>query len=477
MELLRVKGNQIVDGEGKPVFLRGTCVGGWMNMEDFIDGYPGSEHSLRTVMANTLGPAKAEFFFDRLLDYFLAEEDIAFMKSCGATAVRLSLNYRHFESDADPFKYLEKGFARLERALEWCQKYGLYAILDMHSVQGWQNNDWHCDNASRLALFWQHPHFQDRFVALWEEFARRFKGNPSIAGYNIMNEPDSAEVDGRFYHRDRCQPNWALVNSIYRRVVNAIRVIDPDHIIFIEGDYYSQLFLGFEPPFAANLVYSSHNYTTAGFGPGAYPGKFRNDWWDRNKQDEVFLSQEGTKFTQRYLTPLWVGEFGSVYNGPEAEIPDRLRALDDQLDVYGQYGVHWTTWTYKDVGIMGWVTLDPHSDYLRTIRGVLQAKKALDTDFWMGWLPSTPAKETVRSLAHWIENTLEDPDIQPDANYRFLTQAALSGYVGGLMQPIFSKLFKNMSEKELDSLLQSFAFKNCQVNDGLVAVLKKHLSI
>ena len=174
--MLQVKQNQIVDEQGTEIRLRGTCIGGWMNMENFINGYPGDEHGLRAAMAEILGPGKAQFFFDRWLDYFLAEEDIAFIKSCGANVVRLPLNYRHFEQDGEPFKYLELGFERLDQVVQWCAKHRLYAILDLHSVQGWQNNDWHCDNSSRHSYFWQHPHFQDRFVALWEEFARRYKG-------------------------------------------------------------------------------------------------------------------------------------------------------------------------------------------------------------------------------------------------------------------------------------------------------------
>ena len=189
MDLLQVKGNQIVNSQGTPIYLRGVCVGGWMNMEEFINGYPGSEHATRQMMAEVLGEEKAQFFFERMLDYFFAEGDAAYLKSLGATVVRLPLNYRHFESDAQPFQYNEKGFARLNQALEWCEKYGLYVILDMHAVQGWQNTDWHCDNSTRHTLFWQHPHFQDRFVALWEEFARRYRGRSVIAGYNVMNEP------------------------------------------------------------------------------------------------------------------------------------------------------------------------------------------------------------------------------------------------------------------------------------------------
>jgi len=96
-----------------------------MNMENFVNGYPGAEHALRAIMAEVLGSSKAQFFFKRMLDYFLAEEDIAFIKGCGANVVRLPLNYRHFESDLRPFEYLETGFSRLDQVLKWCEKYNL----------------------------------------------------------------------------------------------------------------------------------------------------------------------------------------------------------------------------------------------------------------------------------------------------------------------------------------------------------------
>lgn len=50
MEMLQVKESQLVTTHGQPVHLHGTCIGGWMNMENFIDGYPGTERGLRDVM-------------------------------------------------------------------------------------------------------------------------------------------------------------------------------------------------------------------------------------------------------------------------------------------------------------------------------------------------------------------------------------------------------------------------------------------
>ena len=58
----------------------------------------------------------------------------------------------------------------------------------------------------RITLIWHHPHFQDRFVALWEEFARRYKGNPVIAGYNVMNEPVTGAPYGFFGYPYK--PDW-----------------------------------------------------------------------------------------------------------------------------------------------------------------------------------------------------------------------------------------------------------------------------
>src|ERR1700758_1932867 len=147
MEFLRISGRQIVDAKGSRVRLRGTCPGGWMNMEDFINGHPGAEHTLRAQMAEVLGPARAQFFFERMLDYFFNEDDVIFLRKAGASVVRIPLNYRHFEDDSAPFKYIESGFARLDKVLRHCENHGLYVILDLHSAPGWQNLHWHSDNA------------------------------------------------------------------------------------------------------------------------------------------------------------------------------------------------------------------------------------------------------------------------------------------------------------------------------------------
>jgi aryl-phospho-beta-D-glucosidase BglC (GH1 family) len=485
MEFLRVSGRHIIDTKGNRVRLRGTCPGGWMNMEDFINGHPGAEHTLRAQMAEVLGPAKAQFFFDRLLDYFFNEDDVIFLRKAGASVVRIPLNYRHFEDDAAPFKYKEAGFARLDRVLNDCEKHGLYVILDLHSAQGWQNVHWHSDNASRISLLWTVSSYQDRYVALWQEFAGRYANRTVIAGYDILNEPCSNNEMGDYPWNTASsyKPRWDRMNSLFRRVVSEIRKIDSRHIIFLEGDNYGKQFFGFDKPFDDNIAYSSHNYTPSGFGPGKYPGTYPSgagaaggsEVWDMAKQERFFLEAEGTRFTQQHDVPLWVGEFGSVYNGPPDENPDRLRALDDQIGIFERNGAHWTTWNYKDVGVMGMLTLDPASPYMARISDLLKKKRALGTDDWMKWLPPTPVKDATAHLAGEILQVVGDPQIDPRLNARCVTQTLLCFYTGTLMQPLYAGLFKELSENELDHILSSFSAKQCVTNRGPVDVLSKYM--
>lgn len=70
---LRVNGNNI-ELEGKPLLLKGAGLGGWMNMENFITGYPGHEHQLRAALKQTLGQAKYDFFFDKVCRRLCTEQ-------------------------------------------------------------------------------------------------------------------------------------------------------------------------------------------------------------------------------------------------------------------------------------------------------------------------------------------------------------------------------------------------------------------
>lgn len=438
--------------DGTAVRLRGVGIGGFLHLENFINGYPGTGHELQEVMGN-------DTFFRVMRNYFFCEDDVAFIAQTGANTIRLPLNYRVFDND--------DGFGCVDRVVDWCERHGLYVILDAHAVPGWQNTDWSCDNACGRALFWKEPHYQDRYVSWWERLAERYRGRDVVAGYDLLNEPVANAPPSGGFDKPNYQSGWNAINQLYRRTVAAIRAIDPDHIIFLEGDGYSERFSGLDAPFTDNLVYSSHAYSKAGFGPGPYP----SEAWNIDSQRGDFLATEGARFAKEHRVPHWVGEFGAVYNGPAGEVDDRLHALEDQLAVYESEGAHWTLWTYKDCGVLGWVTLDPSSPYMRLTEGIRKSKVALDTDFWLHWLPDPPFRRDREALA---AKMLEVPgvDMSPEAHATHVS-LALSTYAGALLQPAYASLFRELSEKELDDVLASFRLDQCIPNERLIEVIRR----
>jgi hypothetical protein len=57
--------------------------------------------------------------------------------------------------------------------------------------------------------------------------------------------------------------------------------------------------------------------------------------------------------------------------------------------------------------VMGWVQVAPQSAYMQAIAPVLEAKKDLMTDFWMGWVKPTPTRQKVTALANDMQQSLE----------------------------------------------------------------------
>jgi aryl-phospho-beta-D-glucosidase BglC (GH1 family) len=453
---LKTSGPRIVDGENRPVVLRGFGLGGWMNMENFITGYPANEEAQREAVRTVLGDEKYELFFDRFLEHFFIEEDAQFIRSLGLNLLRLPVNYRHFEDDMLPFKIKEEGFKHLDRVVDLCARHEIYIIIDLHALPGYQSQHWHSDNSTHKALLWRHKHFQDRTVNIWEAIAEQYKGNPWVAGYNPINEPGD--------------PTGEVIMPLYRRLCDAIRAIDPDHILFLEGNRYSLDFHMFGEPWD-NVVYTNHDYALPGFiDGGPYPGVSRGEYVDKEVVEKTFLQR--SNYMLEHDVPIWVGEFGPVYKGEEEADAMRYRLLRDQLEIYTRHGVNWSIWTYKDIGLQGVVYASPESPWVERIRPILEKKVRLGVDAWGG----TDAE--IRHVMEPLERLFEEefPDYHP---FPFGTQREIELLVRNIllaepMLPEYAELFRGMDEAQIDELMRSFRFENCVKRDELVDILSDY---
>ncbi len=462
LTFLRVHGTDLVDEDDRVVRMAGVGLGGWMNLENFISGYPGNEERIRRLMRDRMGSEASEAFFDEYLDGFFGEADAAFLAGVGIDSVRIPFNYRHFEDDARPFVLKEEGFRRLDRVVSLLGRHGIRAILDLHALPGRQNQHWHSDNPTHVAEFWNHPHFQDRVVHLWEALADRFKDRPEVAGYNPINEPSD--------------PSGEVLLPFYERLERAIRAIDRRHVLFLDGNKYSTDFSLFdrraEP--LPNAVYTAHDYALPGITSASeYPGVTRGEFFDRGVVEQTFLRR--TEYMRRTGTPIWIGEFGPVYPTRSETESWRLQLLRDQLEVYRDHGASWALWTYKDIGLQGLVSVAPHSDYLELVRPELEAKSRLGVDSWGG------SDAGVRDVLDPID-ALFDREFPGYAPYPWGRQPHIAVLVRHILlaEPLaerFADRFRGVDVERARELASAFRFENTLQRGPLVDTLREHLGV
>jgi hypothetical protein len=296
-------------------------------------------------------------------------------------------------------------------------------------------------------------------VALWEELARRYREHPTVAGYNVVNEPQTRPGD------------VVWLNRFYRRVTAAIRAIDDRHILFLEGDQYSARFDQLDPPFDGNTVYSSHSYPAPALDHFAYPGVYNGVSYDRDVLKKEYLGR--TAFMRQHGVPHWFGEFGCVYTG---EVPEdsRLRVMADMMAIADEQGDHWTIWTYKDIGRMGLVCPAPDSEWMRRTAPVRQAKTALRCDSWVE-RPPVEIEGLIQQIAGHARTTVVDLPGEWAKLGDLLRTAVCDGLLSRALLPAFAGQFRGMSEDDVDQMMQSFAFQNCAPREGLVRLLRSRL--
>jgi aryl-phospho-beta-D-glucosidase BglC (GH1 family) len=194
---LRTDGKKIINDNGN-VLLRGMGLGGWMLQEGYMLKIPGEgqQHKLRERIAALLSAEQTQEFYDTWLSNHTRKIDIDSMKSWGFNSVRLPMHYNLFTLPAEEEPggnntWLEKGFNLTDSLLSWCKANRMYLVLDLHAAPGGQGNDLNISDAdtSKPSL-WASEANKQKTIALWKKIAERYKDEPWIAGYDILNEPN-----------------------------------------------------------------------------------------------------------------------------------------------------------------------------------------------------------------------------------------------------------------------------------------------
>ena len=305
-------GQTIVGLDGKPLRLRGVNLGGWLLWEgwDFSKGFDLTENTIDHNLADLVGQPAVDQFHEQMYANFITEADIKAIAAAGFNSVRLPINYRILEDDDNPYVYKDSGWKLIDQALAWCEKYGVYVILDLHAVPGGQSGMPPSNTNLTEALLWSSQADQARTIALWKAIASRYKDRRIVAGYDLINEPLLANGD-------------KLV-TFYQQLIAAIREVDPYHMLILEGTVFSGDFSMFSRPLSQNQMYGFHMY----------------NWLLDNRQIKL---DEFKWVSQTQDVPLWAGEFGdNTYN----MIATTVALYENPAN---EVNAGWSFWTWKKV--------------------------------------------------------------------------------------------------------------------------------
>jgi endoglucanase len=283
---LSARGQDIVNEKGEKVLLRGVGLGNWMLPEGYMWKFENADRPRRIekLVLDLTDPEYAERFWTEFRASYITEADIRRIAELGFNSVRPALNARLFMSETDPPQRVEEGYQLLDHLVRWCKTYGLYVIIDMHAAPGGQTGQNIDDSANDQPELFQQQKYQDRLVDLWVDLAKRYKDEPTVAGYDLLNEP--------LPQRTGAAPKYKhLVEPLYKRVTKAIREVDQRHMIVLEGVDWANDWSIFTERFDANVVYQFHYYC-----------------WDTPAQLKSI--DRYLEHRQRLNAPVWVGETG-----------------------------------------------------------------------------------------------------------------------------------------------------------------------
>ncbi len=253
---VQVKGKDLIQPDGRRLYIQGTNLGNWLNPEGYMFGFSktNSAGMIDLMIKEMAGPDFAADFWRKFKDSYITRKDIAFIREQGANTIRLPFHYKLFtDEDYMGLTVCQDGFSRVDSVVEWCRDNHLYLILDMHDCPGGQTGD-NIDDSYGYPWLFESEASQQLFCDIWQRIAAHYKDEPVILGYELMNEPIAHYFENKESLNSKLEP-------LYKRAVKAIRKVDNNHVILLGGARWNSDFYMFTDwIFDHNIMYTCHRY-------------------------------------------------------------------------------------------------------------------------------------------------------------------------------------------------------------------------
>lgn len=316
---LRAQGKFIGNDTGL-VQLRGLGLGGWMLQEGYMFGtadFAGTQHEIRAKLESVVGAERTEAFYRKWRTNFVTRRDIDTLASWGFNAIRLPMHWNLYMEPGMPVRWKDEGFRMTDSLLAWCEANRIWVILDLHAAPGGQGHDRNIsDRDTAVSSLWDDPDKRAMVVALWRKLAERYADEQWIGGYDLLNETNWG-FEGKAANGCSDEVN-APLRQLHLDMTAAIRAVDRNHLLFVEGNCWGNNHAGMMPPWDSNLAISFHKYWNGTEAGTVNPFFQIRDTWN---------------------IPIWCGESGE--NGNEW-FRRTIRMFESER-------IGWSWWPYKKI--------------------------------------------------------------------------------------------------------------------------------
>ena len=309
---------------------------------------------------------------------FITEKDFQAVKEMGFDHIRIPVDFVLLESNDEAAERNPLGYEYLHRSIDFCRKYGLKMILDLHEVYGYSFDP--LKDMDRERFFYDEK-LQERYRALWCRIAEEFRKDTDILAFELLNEVVLSSVYEAWNKvaaetiravRQIVPDAWIVVGGVRYNNVNAVKLLGApadDHIVYNFHCYDPLVFThqgaywvdGMEPEFRMPYPDTLENYRKAS---SAYSRELVGGIFDESIPGigpEFFrtIFQPAVQAAEQYNVPLYCGEYGVI---DLADAQYTLNWMRDIHDAFEAYGIGRAVWNYKekDFGI-----IDPRLDPVR----------------------------------------------------------------------------------------------------------------
>lgn len=308
----KVEGKEIIAPDGSKFFIKGTNLGNWLNPEGymFLFEHVSSARLIDQLFKEMVGEDFTNQFWAEFKRNYVTQADIAYLKSTGMNSVRLPFHYKLFtDEDYMGVTGEQNGFQYIDSLVKWCKAEDMAIILDMHDAPGGQTGD-NIDDSYGYPWLLTNDNDQRKCAEIWKSIAQRYRNEPQIIGYDLLNEPIA------HYFTEELDSLNSLLEPLYHRIADSIRSVDTNHILFLGGAQWNGNMDIFGKPFDENVVYTVHRY------------------WSDTTQASI---QSWIEFRDKMNKPLYIGETGENTD----QWVESFRKLMERNDI------GWHFWPYK----------------------------------------------------------------------------------------------------------------------------------